>query len=72
MTDNYLNPNQARRTSISDYDEKLAGAIEEIFGTGAHDVAGLVSGLGAANIIAPDGKPWTEEALVAHLKPYGD
>lgn len=72
MTDNYLNANQARRSPISDYDAKLAGAIEEIFGTGAHDIAGLIQGLRAANISAPDGNAWTEEALVAHLEPYGD
>ena len=72
MADNYLNPHQSRRRPLTQYDMKLAGAIEEIFGRGTHDLAGLLAELNAANVVAPDGKPWTEASLTAHLRPFGE
>jgi hypothetical protein len=72
MSENYLNPHQTRRGPVSAYDDKLAGAIEEIFGRGAHDLAGLLDGLNRSDVVARDGQPWTETSLLEHLKPYGE
>lgn len=72
MTERYLNPHQSRRGPVSEYDDRLACAIEEIFSRGVHDLAGLLDGLNHSDVVASDGKPWTEAALRGHLEPYGD
>lgn len=72
MAENYLNPHQSRRRPLTEYDMKLAAAIEDIFGRGTQDLAGLLAELNAANVVAPDGRPWTEDSLTAQLRPFGE
>jgi hypothetical protein len=71
MGEQYLNPHQSVSGAPSEYDMKLAGAIEEIFGRNVHDLPGLLDGLNSANVVAPDGQPWTEQSLTAHLRTLG-
>ena len=59
----YLEPVQTRTGPLTPYDDKLAGAIRQIFGTGTHDLPGLVEGLNRIGIHAPDGQPWTSETF---------
>lgn len=59
----YLVPNQTRTGPLTPYDDKLAGAIRQIFQTGTHDLDGLVAGLNRIGIHAPDGQPWTAESF---------
>ena len=59
----YLQPVQAGTSAPTPWDLKLAGAIEEVFGTGRHDLAGLVDGLNELGIPAPGGEQWTPEGF---------
>lgn len=68
---NYLEPHQSRHGQPSPYETKLAGAIEEIFGHGTHDLAGLLAELNADGLTAPDGRPWTEESFTAEMHKLG-
>ncbi|MFD7947306.1 recombinase-like helix-turn-helix domain-containing protein, partial [Streptomyces sp. NPDC059744] len=40
-TPQYLNPHQARTADPTPYEKKLAAVIEDVFGSGAHDLPGL-------------------------------
>lgn len=66
-----LNPHQSRVGDPTPYERKLAGAIEQIFGDGTHDLAGLVSGLNMLGVAAADGAPWTEVSFAAEMKRLG-
>ena len=66
-----LGPHQTRSWPPPPYEVKLAGAIEEVFASGTHDLAGLVAGLNAAGIAAPDGAAWTEERFVEQMRVLG-
>ncbi|MCX5139600.1 MULTISPECIES: recombinase-like helix-turn-helix domain-containing protein [unclassified Streptomyces] len=70
-TPQYLDPNQARTTEPTPYEKKLAAVIEEVFGSGAHDLPGLVAGLNARDLPAPDGTPWTEETFRNEMRRLG-
>lgn len=63
----YLQPHQARSAEPTAYEMKLAGAIEEVFGTGRHDLAGLVAGLNELGMPAPDGESWTPDSFTAEM-----
>ena len=67
----YLEPHQSRDHEPTSYEIELAGAIEEIFASGAHDLQGLLEGLRATGLNAPDGRPWTEESFVAEMRRLG-
>ena len=71
MTSQYLEPRQAGLADPTPYDVKLAGAIEEVFGSGRHALAGLADGLNDLRILAPNGEPWIEATLVAELRRLG-
>jgi hypothetical protein len=64
----YLQPHQARNADPTPYELKLAGAIEEVFGTGRHDLAGLVAGLNELGVPAPGGEVWTEASYTAEIQ----
>lgn len=64
----YLQPHQARTTEPTPYELKLAGAIEEVFGSGRHDLAGLVDGLNELGVPAPGGAAWTAESYTAEIR----
>lgn len=65
---NYLQPHQARTVEPTPYEKKLAGAIEEVFGTGRHDLAGVVDGLNELGVPAPGGEAWTTESFTTEMK----
>lgn len=67
----YLDPNQSRTAEPTPYEKKLAAEIEEVFGSGAHDLPGLVAGLNARDLPAPDGSEWTEETFRAEMRRLG-
>lgn len=67
MSTNYLEPFQARGAEPSAYELKLAGAIEEVFGSGRHDLPGLVAGLNELGLPAPGGGEWTAESYVTEM-----
>lgn len=71
MTDQYLVKNQTRIGDPTPYDQKLAGAIEEVFGSGRHDLPGLVDGLNDLGLLAPSGEPWTEESFADEMRKRG-
>jgi hypothetical protein len=64
----YLQPFQARISEPTPYEMKLAGAIEEVFGTGRHDLAGLVEGLNDMGVPAPGGEAWTAASFTTEIK----
>lgn len=72
MEDQYLKAHQTRQGPPTQYELKLATAIEEIFGRGDHDLQSLVAGLNATGIVAPDGTPWSVERFVDQFKSLGD
>ena len=72
MTEQYLDPHQTHPEPISPYEQKLSGAIMEIFGTGTHDLPGLVAGLNDLGLNGPDGETWTEETFRAEMRRLGD
>lgn len=69
--DQYLNIRQSRDGEPNPYEVRLAGAVEEVFGAGAHDLAGLVAGLNDRGLFAPDGAAWTEQTFTAEMQRLG-
>lgn len=69
--DTPLQPRQAGVDEPTPYERKLAGAIEQVFGSGTHDLAGLVAGLNKLGIAAAGGAPWTEVTFAAEMKRLG-
>lgn len=68
MSDRYLEPVQSRTTAPTPYELKLAGAIEEVFGSGRHDLPGLVAGLNELGIPAPDGATWDADMFLTVME----
>ena len=58
--DRYLQPKQAQRRPPTNYEDLLGDAIERIFASGVHDLAGLVEGLNRQGTTTRAGEPWTE------------
>ena len=69
--DLYLNARQSRDGEPTPYETRLAGAVEEVFGSGVHDLSGLVAGLNERGLAAPDGAPWTEQSFTAEMQRLG-
>ena len=61
MTDRYLDPHQARKRNPTTYEDLLGDAIERAYGSGVHDLKGLVQALNDSGLASPSGKEWTEE-----------
>ena len=68
MREQYLEEHQSRRRAPTAYEVKLAGAIEEVFATGVHDLPGLVAGLAAIKVATRDGQPMTPERFLAEIR----
>ncbi|QDQ89700.1 hypothetical protein FND50_02180 [Rhodococcus sp. WB9] len=66
----YLQPRQSG-TAPTQYERKLAGAIEEVFGTGVHHLEGLVKGLNALGIHSPGGDAWTTDTFTDEIRRMG-
>lgn len=71
MREQYLEPHQTHPEPMSPYELKLSGAIMEIFGTGVHDLPGLVAGLNGLGLHGPDGNRWTDETFRAEMRRLG-
>lgn len=71
MREQYLEPHQTHPGPMTPYELKLSGAIMEVFGTGTHDLPGLVAGLNGLGLRAPDGGDWTEESFRAEMSRLG-
>lgn len=71
MTTLSLVKNQTRTSEPTAYELKLAGAIEEVFGAGRHDLTGLVEGLNDMGIPGPSGEQWTEDTFAAEMAKLG-
>lgn len=67
----YLVEHQARSVPPTPYEIKLAGAVEEVFGGGRHDLDGLVDGLNQLGMLAPNGEPWTADGFTAEMARMG-
>lgn len=67
----YLVVHQTHPDPITPYEEKLSGAIMEIFATGVHDLPGLVEQLDGLGLRAPDGTAWDQAGLRAELRRLG-
>jgi hypothetical protein len=64
----HLQPFQARTTDPTPYELKLAGALEEVFGSGRHDLAGVVDGLNEVGVPAPGGAAWTTASFTTEIE----
>ena len=62
---------QTRTGEPSAYENALGDALEAILGAGVHDLSGIVAGLNAAGVRAPDGAAWSEESFMAEMKRLG-
>lgn len=71
MSGRALRPVQSRDTAPTAYEHTLAGAIEQVFSAGTHDLPGLVAGLNELEIAPPTGGSWTEASLRTELKRLG-
>jgi hypothetical protein len=71
MREQYLDPHQTHPEPMTPYEKKLSGAIMEIFGTGTHDLAGLVASLNELGLNAPDGGAWTVDSFSAEMHRLG-
>jgi hypothetical protein len=64
----YLSPHQSRRREPTDWETSLAGAIEQAFGQGHHDLPALVAALNASRVRPRDGGAWTEAGFTALMR----
>ncbi|MGX7732736.1 recombinase-like helix-turn-helix domain-containing protein [Rhodococcus sp. 2H158] len=71
FTEPYLEPRQTHPDPLTPYEDKLAGSLMEIFGTGTHDLPGVVEGLNGLGLHGPDGRPWTEDTFRAEMRRLG-
>lgn len=62
---------QTRPWPPSGYEVKLARTLEGIYGSGVHDLPGVVAALQEATVSSPEGTPWTEESFVAAMRTFG-
>lgn len=67
----YLQERQTRASAPTPYQSKLAGAIEEVFGSGVETLDGLVAGLNSMDIPGPAGAEWTEESFTDEIARLG-
>ncbi|MFC9977286.1 recombinase-like helix-turn-helix domain-containing protein [Spirillospora sp. NPDC127200] len=66
-----LEPVQARKHPLTSYENALADELENVFGTGAHDLPGVVAALNETGVRPPDGADWTPDSLAAELARLG-
>ena len=58
---------QTRAAEPTEYENRLGDALEQVFATGAEDLAAVIRALNDLRCLAPDGKPWTEETFKAWM-----
>ena len=67
----YCNPVQARRHAPTDYENRLADALEAAVADGIHALPALVARLNADGIEMPDGGTWTEAGFERVMQELG-
>jgi hypothetical protein len=67
----YLDPHQSRRREPTDWEMSLAGAIEQAFGQGHHELPALVAALNASRVRPREGGHWTEANFTALMRELG-
>lgn len=66
-----LDVHQSRRDDPTPYENKLAGAIEEVFSGGAFELDALVAGLNDLGFTSPSGDPWTATSFTNEMQRMG-
>jgi hypothetical protein len=61
---------QTRTAEPSEYENRLGDALERVFAAGAEDLAAVIRGLNDLHCLAPDGRPWSEEAFKAWMSSH--
>lgn len=67
----YLKPIQSRSAEPTDYENRLADALEAAFGAGIRELPALIARLNADGVRAPDGTAWTEASFQAEMERLG-
>ncbi len=67
----HLDPHQSRMREPSDWEISLAGAIEQAFGQGHHELPALVAALNTSRVRPREGGAWTEANLTALMRELG-
>jgi hypothetical protein len=62
---------QTRAAAPTEYENRLGDALVECFGAGIEELAALVRRLNAMGVLAPDGRPWTEEGFEREMARLG-
>ena len=53
------------------WEEELVAALQAIFTSGTHDLAGIVMALNRSSVKPPDGETWTADRFQAVLRKVG-
>lgn len=67
----HLDPHQSRLREPTDWEMSLAGAIEQAFGQGHHELPALVAALNASRVRPREGGAWTEGNFTALMRELG-
>lgn len=67
----YMEQWQAGSGRSSPYEQALGDALEEIFGTGVHEIDGIIAELNSRGLETPDGGSWTAENFPVIMKQLG-
>jgi hypothetical protein len=61
---------QTRAAPPTDYENRLADTLEQIFAAGIDELAPLVARLNQLGSRSPEGAQWTEDTLQAYLRRF--
>jgi hypothetical protein len=67
----HLDPHQSRTRTPTDWEMSLAGAIEQAFGNGHHELPALVAALNASRVRPREGGAWTDINFTALMRELG-
>ncbi len=62
---------QTRAAPPSEYENRLGDALEQVFESGAVELADVVAGLNKLGFRSSDGRPWTEATFEAEMERLG-
>ncbi len=62
---------QTRDSEPTDYENRLGDALEQVFASGAVELAQVVNKLNELQLPGPDGRPWTEASFQAEMRRLG-
>ena len=66
-----LDPHQSRMREPTEWELSLAGALEDAFGKGHHELPSLIEALNASRIRPREGGAWTEENFRQLMRELG-